>query len=162
VQVRMSLARAELKQVLEEGEEAGILRPAQHRLAQGLFAVASEPIQRFMQPVARTPSVREGAGKADVMRLIRRHKSPVVLVTEKKGRRLLGYLRMVDLHLAEHDRIETLRPLMRLPPAMSHIEALTQLQAANEPLAIVVDAHDKPLGLLHEHELTEPLLRRAT
>ena len=41
--IQLGLARKELRQVFEEGHEAGILRPAQRGLAQGLFAVADRP-----------------------------------------------------------------------------------------------------------------------
>ena len=48
--VRSILARRELRRVLEEGHEAGILHPAQRSLAQGIFAVAGRPVEQFLVP----------------------------------------------------------------------------------------------------------------
>ena len=54
LQVRLTLARAELQDVLAEGHEVGILRPAQRRLAQNLFAVAGQSVTKRCRPISKT------------------------------------------------------------------------------------------------------------
>ena len=56
--VRLRLARSELAQVLEEGHHAGVLRPSQRRLAQGLFAAANVPVVRRSTPPGRMATVQ--------------------------------------------------------------------------------------------------------
>lgn len=160
VQVRLSLARKELQQVLKEGREAGVLQPAQHRLALGLFAVANEPVTRFCRAVERMPSVREGTRPAEVRRLARRHRAPIVLVMPKHGREPVGYVRSLDLCLNDRERIEPPRKLLRIRSSDTHIAALTRLQSESEPVALVVDAGGRPVGIVEEDRLAEPLLGR--
>ena len=158
--VRLMLARRELSRVLEEGHEAGILRPAQRNLAQGLFAAASQPVVRFATPVARTVSVRIGLKRSDVLRLARRHHLPAIPVEEAgHSRRLVGYVRMVDLSLQEGDRIEQVRPLMQIPHTETYIVALMRMQSQREMLARVVDEAGRTVGILNARRLTEPLFR---
>ena len=159
--MRLTIARAELTSVFKEGQEAGILNPAQRRIAQELFAVANQPVLRFCTPRGRVVSVRRGAKKADVLRLARRHRAQAIPVERVDGRRreLIGYVRVVDLHLREDDSIEPIRPLPEIPQTDTHISALTSMQNARETMARVVDRQGKTVGLLTVRDLTEPLFR---
>jgi CBS domain containing-hemolysin-like protein len=159
LRVKLTLARAELREVLQEGQEAGILRPAQRHLAQSLIAVASRPVSGICTPVGRIASVRLGAKKSEVLRLARRHGSPIALVTEPKGRNLAGYVRIVDLYLDDADTVDTARPLTTVPRHISHIEALIRMQSEKESLARVVDDQGQTVGLLYANQLAEPLFR---
>jgi CBS domain containing-hemolysin-like protein len=161
LRVQLTLARQELQQVLEEGQEAGILRPAQRHLAQSLFSVASRRIGDFAAPVARVAAVRLGDSKAEVLRLARRHGSAVLPVAENNGRELVGYVRVIDLYLDDASTLETVRPMLVLPERDSHIAALIRLQSEGEELARVVDQQGETVGLLFADELTAPLFRGA-
>jgi magnesium and cobalt exporter, CNNM family len=159
LRVRSTLARKELQQVLEEGQDAGILQPAQRKLAQSLFAVASRDVRDVCTPVGRMASIRLGANKSDVLRVARRHRAAVSPVVDAKGRDLLGYVRTVDLHLAASDSIDTYRELPELAATESHIAALIQMQTSKEELARVVDDKGVTIGLLYASALTDPLFR---
>ncbi len=161
LRVQLALARKELQQVLEEGQDAGILQPAQRKLAQNLFAVASRRVQDLCTPIGRMASIRLGADKREVLRVARRHRAAVSPVVDADGRELLGYVRTVDLHLETGDRVETYRPLPSIAASDSHIAALIQMQSSKEELARVVDADGATIGLLYASELTEPLFRDA-
>ncbi len=159
--VRLALARAELAKVLEEGHEAGILSPAQQHLAQALFAVANEPVTRFATAVPRMVAVRVGTLKSDVLQLAQRHGIAAVPVEEVTGRRreLVGYVRTVDLCLAESDVLDTYRPLIEIPQSETHIAAMMRMQSEQEMLARVVDEKGETVGLLDARNLTQPLFR---
>lgn len=159
-QLQLLLARRELQNVLEEGHEAGILRPAQRQLAQGLFAVANESVGQFALPANRIARVRLGMPKAEVLRLARRHGLSAVPVEEPLGRRkLIGYVRVVDLRLDPREDVLPVRPLLEINHKTSHISAMFTLRAAGEPMARVVDDNGATLGILTESKLGEPLFR---
>ncbi len=67
LRVRLTLARKELQEVLQEGQEAGILHTTQRDLAQRLFAHASEDVVKFSTPLTRVISVPLGAGKSEAL-----------------------------------------------------------------------------------------------
>jgi len=158
--VRAALARRELRRVLEEGHEVGILYPAQRGLAQGIFAVAERPVADFITPIAQLPRARSDMTKQEVLRLARRYRLSVVPV-EQAGRQaeLIGYLRVIDLGLSDSDEPGPLRPLIEIRRDTSHVAALMQMQSGQESLARVVSAEGRTLGIVTAEQLREPLFR---
>ena len=74
---------------------------------------------------------------------------------------LIGYVRIIDLHLDPSDTVETLRELPTVQADDAHIAALIQLQSTKEELARVVDVDGETIGVLYASELTDPLFREA-
>ena len=158
--VRLMLARKELVKLLEEGHHAGILRPAQRDLAQGLFSVANQPAIRFAVPPTRIVSVREGATRSDVLRLARRQRLAAIPVeSAKRPRRLLGYIRIIELNLREDEAMKPVRPFLEVQDSQSLIDALMRMQSHREVLARVVDKNGQTKGLLSARRLSESLFR---
>ena len=159
-QVRLTLARHELQGILEEGHEAGILYPVQRSLARGIFAVAKDPVARFVTPSQRLPRARSDMAKAEVLRMAERYRIAVIPVerADRSGE-LIGYLRVIDLGLSASDELGPLRPLMEIPEETSHIAALMQMQSAGESLARVVGSGGETLGSVTADRLREPPFR---
>lgn len=157
---QLGLARKELSQVFEEGHEAGILGPAQRGLAQGLFAVANRPVRAFLISPGRVPRVREGARREEILRLARRHRLPALPV-EGAGptRELIGYVRVIDLHLNGAAERPPIRQLVEVPESDSYLSALMRLETSNESLGRVTGAGGQTLGFLTARHLSEPLFR---
>ncbi len=161
-QVRLTLARRELQRVLEEGHEAGILHQAQRGLAQGIFAVANQPITRFTTPLDRLPRARSDMSKQDVLRLARRYRiSAMPVESPDAAAELIGYLRVIDLELSNSEGISPLRRLLTIPETASHLSALMQMQSAKESLARVVADQGQTIGIVTADRLREPLFRGA-
>lgn len=159
-QIRLTLAGRELRRVLDEGHEAGILRSAQRGLAQGIFAVAQQPVSRFTTPLEQLPRARSDMTKAEVLRLARRYRISVVPVEPADGgTELIGYFRVIDLGLSGTDELGPCHPLLEIPASTSHVAALMRLQSARESLAKVVDAGGQTLGIVTVDRLHEPLFR---
>ena len=154
------LARKELAQVLDVGHEIGILRPAQRRVAQGLFAIASRPLAETVTPLARVAKIRLGMKKQNVLRLARRLRvTEFPVESEDRTRSLVGYIQVADLYLDEKDEVGEPQPLMKLSGSETHIAALMLMQSADQPLAEVVDEAGGTLGIVTLAQLTEPLFR---
>ncbi len=157
-ETRLVLARRELRRVLEEGHEAGILHPSQYALARGLFAVANHPVTRYATPLAEVPRARADMSKQEVCRLARRLQLPDVPVEQADGDSvLIGYVRVIDLELDASDELGPVRPLFEVPHTDTHIEALMRMHSAQESLALVVDHDREPLAILTAARLREPL-----
>lgn len=156
LRLKAQLARKELQQVFRDGGEAGILRPAQQRLAQSLFDVASLPAMRLTTPLSRVVAVRHGAPRADALRIARRSRRSVIPV--RNGDELIGYVRVVDLLLQTDEPIERVRPFAEVGHHASHLAALIELETRNADLGRVVDDQGYTLGLIDSRELAAPLL----
>jgi CBS domain containing-hemolysin-like protein len=157
--VRLILARRELRRVLEEGHEAGILHPAQRSLAQGIFAVAGQPVGKFLVPIDSWPRVQPIMHKNDVLALAERYEAPLIPVElpELPGS-LIGYVRVIDLKLSDSPALSPVRPLLEIRESSTHLAALMRLESANESLARVVNAHGETVGIVTTERLREPLL----
>ena len=159
-QIRLTLARRELRQVLEEGHEAGILHPAQRGLAQGIFAVAQQPVSRFTTPLKELPRARSDMGKEEVLRLARRYRISVIPVeSPAESAKLAGYFRVIDLGLSQSGEVGPLRRFLEITDDTTQVAALMQMQSAKEDLARVVGAHGETLGIVTADRLREPLFR---
>lgn len=159
-QIRLTLARRELRRVLEEGHEAGILHPAQRGLARGIFAVARQPVSRFTTPLGQLPGASSEMDKEDVLRLARRYRISVVPVQspEVPGE-LAGYVRVIDLGLSDSEEVGPLRRFLEIPGDTSHVAALMRMESADEDLARVVGSDGETLGIVTTDQLREPLFR---
>jgi putative hemolysin len=159
-QVRLTLARRELQRLLVEGREAGILHPAQQSLARGLLALSGRNVEPFVTPLANMPRAREDMPKDDVLRLAGRYRiADVPVEAASPGRELLGYVRVIDLVLDDSNTLGSLRPLIEIPRATSHVDAIVRMENAAQSLARVVDDQGRTLGVLTAASLRKPLFR---
>ena len=150
------LAQRELRQILAEGHEAGILHPAQQSLAHGILAVARKPVRQFLTPPGQMVQVRADMGKQAVLRLAERSHTAVMPVADASGR-LVGYVRVVDLRLHEGDDLAPIRPLPEVRDDSSHLAALMRLESSGDSLARVVNARGETVGIVTLERLREPL-----
>lgn len=158
--LRLRLARRELSELLTEGHEAGILRPAQQTLAQAMFIVASKPVRSFASTEGRVVRVTTTMSKSDVLRIAQRHRRALLPVEDPhQKRRLVGYLRMMDLYLDDSPALPEPKPMVKLQGKMSCLAALRELGKTDDALGHVVDQRDKTVGFITSRELRMALLR---
>jgi len=155
--IRLVLAQRELRRILAEGHEAGILHPAQQSLAHGILAVARKPVQQFFAPPSQIVQVRANMSKQAVLRLAERNHTAVVPVTADASGQLVGYVRVLDLRLHEGDDLAPIRPLPEVRDDSSHLAALMRLESSGDSLARVVDACGETVGIVTLERLREPL-----
>lgn len=159
--VHLKVARKELSQLLAEGHEAGLLKPAQRRLADNLLEIAGNEIGGMGTPAARVVTIPLGAPRQEVIRLARRHGATAMVVTPRGSSDWIGYVRVIDLRLSPEGDVETFLPLPRIAASERTIAVLTQMRTAHAMLACIVDIAGKPQELLAMDQLTDRVLRGA-
>lgn len=159
LRLRLTLARQELKEAMQEGREAGVLRPVQHDLAQNLFSVASLEASQFSHPIPREIVIPLGEARNAAQRLARRHRSNVLLVRSPASADLLGYVRVIDLYLQAEPRVTRVRPLMRVRKNESHVATLIRMRTSGELLASVTNDKGEVTGIVTIERLTAPLVQ---
>jgi len=158
--VRLTLARRGLQRALEEGHEAGILHAAQRQLARGIFALAAQPVTKVATPLSNVARARSDMPKEEICQLARRLRISAVPVEDpENGRRLVGYVRVIDLGLDASGAIGPVRPLLEIPQSETYIDALMRMQGARESLALVVNADGEATGIVSAERLREPVFR---
>ena len=154
--IRLVLAQRELRRILAEGHEAGILHPAQQSLAHGILAVASKPVRQFLTPPGHMLQVRSDMSKQAVLLLAQRAQTALISVADVAGR-LVGYVRVVDLSLHEGDDLAPVLPLPEIRDDTSHLAALMRLESTGDSLAQVVGPRGEMVGIVTLERLREPL-----
>jgi CBS domain containing-hemolysin-like protein len=156
--IRLMIAQRELRHVLAEGHEAGILHPAQQTLAHGIFAVARRPVRHFLTPLAQVVRVRADMPRREVLRVAEQSHTAVLPVeSPDAARRLVGCVRVIDLRMSESEAIGPLRPLLEIRDDATHLTALMRLESAGDSLARVVNARGETIGIVTLERLREPL-----
>jgi CBS domain containing-hemolysin-like protein len=156
----MRLARQELGDLIAEGHEAGILKPAQQSLARALLAVANLPVGAFAAPQSRVVRATTTMSKSDVLRLAQRYHLALLPVEDTRNKReLVGYLRVMDLYLEDGGELPQLQPLVLLRENLSCLSALRRLARANDALGHVVAADGRTVGFVTGRELRMALLK---
>ncbi|MCG8451148.1 MAG: CNNM domain-containing protein [Pirellulales bacterium] len=159
-EIRLKLARRELAELLTEGHEAGILRPAQQSLAQSMLAVAGQPVKNFASPAGRVVRATTTMSKSDVLRIAQRNQRTLLPVEDTRNRRrLVGYLRMMDLYLDKSSQLPDPQPMVLLQDEHSCLSALRQLNQTEDALGHVVNKEGKTVGFVTGRELRLALLR---
>jgi putative hemolysin len=158
--LRLSLARRELNEMLVEGHEAGLLRPIQRKLAQTMLGVAPQPIKNFAAPSGRVVRVTTTMTKSEMLRIAQRHRRHLLPIEDPHDkRRLVGYVRTMDLYLDDSAELPTPAPMVELAENESFLTALGKLIAAHDALGHVVNAAGKTVGFVTGRELRAVLLR---
>ena len=161
-ELRAGLARRELAELLVEGHEVGLLRPVQRSLAQNMLDLAPRPIRQFAVPVQRVPHVTTTMTRSEILRIAQRHHRTLLPIEEPRaGRRLVGYVRAVDLMLGDPQRPLEPRPIVELSERLTCLEALERLAHHADPLGRVTGPQGETLGFVTGRELRRALFETA-
>lgn len=158
--LQMTLARKEIEQVLDEGQQVGILHPVQRQLIQNFFLVAARPIKQLCTPLGRITGITRNTSRATAIRFARRHRLANLPVVDGEER-FVGYYPLVDL-LVQGDQGAPLpppKPLQSLQAEEAFGEAILWMQTHRETLVKVVNKQSQLIGLLSIDDLTRQLLK---
>ena len=157
--VRMELARKEVIELLDQGQEVGILQPVQQTMAQAIFDCGSNPARQYATAPLRLTVVKNTDSRSALLRTARRQRTPELLVADANSRRFLGYVRVIDLHLADESWQTVIRPLPVIHHDDSHMDAMMTLQGAKEMLGRLEDAQGRTIGIVSFRRLAQTLYR---
>jgi CBS domain containing-hemolysin-like protein len=159
-ELRLSLARRELNEILMEGHEAGILLPVQRTLAQSMLALAGRPVKNFAAPAGRVVRVTTTMTRSDMLRIAQRHRRTLLPIEDPQARRrLVGYVRTIDLMLGDPAAPPVPEPLVEISENESFLSALGKLGVAQDALGHVTTAAGKTIGFVTGRELRVALLQ---
>ena len=157
------LARGELTRMLDQGHQAGILRPCQKQLAQGIFSLASRPITEFSVPPEVCHSIAEGTGRDEVIEHARQYEQAVLPVhAANDPQQWIGYLYVPELYVEDAAQPVRIHPLVEIAHRTTHLAALMKLQQADGALGRVVGQQDETLGFVTPESLCDPLFQTET
>ncbi len=159
LRVKPALARKELREVLQEGQEAGLLSPSQRQMAENVFDIGGGLVESFCRPESQILTVSEDASRDQILQLAKRYRKSIVAVRSRRTRAWAGYLRVVDLLLDDRPISRVMRPVMPLRRGETLIRALLRMQSDQVAVAQVLDPNGKSHGLLYASDIIDRMVR---
>ncbi len=157
--MKPALARRELRQVLQDGEEAGLLLSVQRDLAQNLFAYGGQPISNYCMPLRGFRVVDLETQLDELQRIVINSGQSILPVVDSRHKRLVGYYQADDIrHATSPIR---LRAAATFAANASNIEVLQGLVARGCLLGRIVDPKGQIVGVVLRSRLISQLLQRT-
>ncbi len=162
--LRRPLTEDELKEMLAQGEEHGVLPKPQARMLYGVLDFADQTAGQVMTPRPDIVSLQGDRPLADALALALESKHRRVPVYGENDDDILGVLYLKDIlpyvrsaDLDQPARVAT-RPALYVPEALPASELLRRMQAGRQTIAIVRDEFGGTAGLVTTEDLLEEIV----
>jgi len=154
-------SRQRVQRFLAEGHAHGVLTPFQSHMASRVVLLRSTVIREVMVPLHRVVSVPADCSRERFMQNIKGHHYSRLAVWRDRPRNIVG---TVDIYDVLYDDDPTAAPAkhlaetIRLAETLNVAEALIALQRTRQPLGLVVNVADKPIGIVTIKDLVEEIV----
>ncbi len=159
LKIRPALARRELRQVLEEGEQAGLLESVQRDLVQNMFAYGSDPISRYCMPLRGLRSVALDASIEEAQQVMLKSNQTILPVLHSKDKRLVGYYEASDLLYAQER--PKLRAVSTFEENDGQIAVLNKMVSQDIKLGRIVNTTGHLVGVVLRDRLIAQMIQRT-
>ena len=159
LKIRPALARRELRQVLEEGEQAGLLESVQRDLVQNMFAYGSDPISRYCMPLRGLRSVQIDLPIEEAKQVLLKSNQQILPVLHSREKRLVGYYEATDL-LYALDRPK-LRAISTFEENAGQIAVLNKMVSQDTKLGRIVNSAGQLVGVILIDRLIAQMIQRT-
>ncbi len=159
LKVRPALARRELRQVLEEGEQAGLLESVQRDLVQNMFAYGSDPISRYCMPLRGLRTVQIDLPIEEAKQIMLKSNQQILPVLHSRDKRLVGYYEATDL-LYNTERPK-LRAVSTFEDTSGQIAVLNKMVSQDTKLGRIVNSSGQLVGVVLRDRLVAQMIQRA-
>ncbi len=159
LKIRPALARRELRQVLEEGEQAGLLEAVQRDLVQNMFAYGSDPISRYCMPLRGLRTVQIDLPIEEAKQVLLKSNQQILPVLHSREKRLVGYYEATDLLYAT-DRPK-LRAITTFEENAGQIAVLNKMVSQETKLGRIVNSAGQLVGVVLIDRLIAQMIQRT-
>lgn len=159
LKIRPALARRELRQVLEEGEQAGLLESVQRDLVQNMFAYGSDPISRYCMPLRGLRTVQLDLPIEEAKQVLLKSNQQILPVLHSREKRLVGYYEATDL-LYALDRPK-LRAISTFDESAGQIAVLNKMVSQDTKLGRIVNSAGQLVGVVLIDRLIAQMIQRT-
>jgi CBS domain containing-hemolysin-like protein len=153
----------ELRLLIEDTEEAGLLDEDQAEFVQNVFTLSNKTVRQCMVPREKMAAIDVNTPPDKILEAVREEAHTRMPVYDGALDNIVGVVNTKDLfHLFSLRGIvlldDALYPATFLPPDEDIASALRLLQRSRKPLALVRDDADKILGLITLEDVLEEIV----
>lgn len=153
----------ELRMVLEESRDEGLLPPEQHQMLERVIDFGERPLRLVMVPRTQIVGLSDEALVKDAIEVLKAEEYSRYPVYHGDRDNITGYVHVKDLFAAlrrgesERKVAELRHELAYLPESLPLDEAMESLRAANAHMAVVVEDRGGTAGIVTAEDLIEEL-----
>ncbi len=158
VRGRAATERAELAALLRDTASAGLAREDELEIVTGVMTFADRLVREVMTPRTRITAAPEGAGTAELARLVTSSGFTRVPLYRGTLDEIVGMVHAFDVIKAGPRGTVRVRPVAQLPATRRCADALLDLRREGRHLAVVLDEFGGTAGLVTMENLLEALV----
>lgn len=156
------VTREELMLLAREGELGQKLSTEERTMIAGVFEMCATPVRDVMLPMAQVLAVTPQTSAAEILRQVRDRDVARLPVLDAAGQ-LLGVVDVYEIIRDDADpaaktAAEFCRPAATVDAAEPLDRALARLRGLRVPMAVVLDAKKRPLGVVTLTDLVEKIV----
>jgi CBS domain containing-hemolysin-like protein len=152
--------RHQVSQIIHETREEGLLSHVQREMIERLLKIPNVPVQKVMTPFGKAKKVSVQTSRQALLGHLAESSFARQPVCALDGT-VLGYIAIFEVLGGEQDFADLqgyVRPMIKLEPTHSAIDAINLLCRKREKIALVQSAQSKqPLGIITLTDLVEEL-----
>ncbi len=148
----LQMTDTELKHILGEGENVGILQKTQQTIVEEIFRLQSASLAQRSVPLQEFPFIHEKMTREEMIRTARKaHASWILTQNEPRASKKFqpdGFYYFSDLILTSKDDPLTPRSILTLPISTSVSDAFGLMLTHDVPFALLTTSKGVPTGIL--------------
>jgi CBS domain containing-hemolysin-like protein len=159
-----SVLEKDFQELIDQGEEQGILTPEQGDMIQSIFDFKDKVVREVMVPRTEMHMIEAGATIQTVIDLTLERGHSRLPIYQDQPDNIVGMLHVKDLlpywHLPPEGPIpsEIIRPATFVPETKKIVHLLRELKAAKVHMAIVLDEYGGVAGMVTMEDIIEEII----
>ena len=153
----------EIKLLIDESTESGLIDPVQNEFVDNIFDISDKDAEAIMTPRTDMVCLDLDDPLEENLQRVRNHKLTRYPVCQGSKDRIIGFVHVKDLYMAEslesNDDLP-IRPIEAVPESISVDKLLATLQRKHAEIAVVVDEHGGTAGIVTLSDVMEQIVGR--
>ena len=151
-----------LREYFSEGEKEGVISSDQSRMMDNVSSMHEVSVRMMMTPFKKVPCLPDTATVADFKALVARREIPFAILLHKHAEvGMVSLFTIVNRKLADADLLKPYaEDVLKLPENRNLKSAFYRLRRNPRHSAIVVDAHDHPVGFVQLEDLARYIVKK--
>ncbi|WP_297492346.1 hemolysin family protein [Acidocella sp.] len=163
---RRAVSEEELKAMLVEGAETGVLETEERDIIERVLRLADKPVRAIMTPRTEIAWIDRTASTADIIAALRLAPHSRFVVCDRTVDNVAGVVQAKDLldralSAKDFSLAACLRQPMAIPDSVTALEALERLKSDTLGLALVLDEYGSFEGIITAADVLEAIVGDA-
>jgi CBS domain containing-hemolysin-like protein len=152
--------RGELKLLVSEGEQNGVLTAEEREMIQRTVELAEKPARELMMPVDEMVFVSSAATPEEFLALAREKEFSRFPVKDPETGKLIGIVTVLDvLAYKNHEVLNAMKPPVFIPADTPSDEIMPILRLAHQSMGLVIDERDEVIGVVTTDDVLRQVVR---